>query len=562
MRQKLKLPISLASIALVLLMASYVWAESLLGSGFEKFFKERVRFSGYAENVTGLAVGKGSRFFNTSNRFVMNRSTFQPETNIDFGRKVKFFISWRFVLEPRYNMEANSRRAAVQPAGSGGSLKMKQWSEYKGVPWEAVLDLIPTDKLTVRLGRQFISWGETDGLRILDVINPRDGTIFTPAAPNVFTLDETRVPQWGLRMWYTVRPVSNTIFEFFANPGFEPKKQRVDEAMPGNDIGDGSADGDQKYGRWSVHPEDRVSLGLMFADPFGPVPVVIPSATKEYPDAGDNWKIGARITHNIGALNFGLGYIWGFNPQGLDQVFKVKGKRCLPPGVPTGPNNLCLIPGGGATPTVVDLSLINDRTSIFAGHFNYPLGTYFGIPVKTAVRGEIAFYPSKPFNISNFPGNNGRAGPDPKYSDGVVERNNLRYSLGFDRTTFIPFLHPDDPWRAFRMSFQIFQSIILGHKDGIRNFFNAGKIDKVQTALTFRVNTGYLGDTIVPDFFVLYEPLGNWVINPSVSYNPPWNERIKITLTAAIYEQAQKYRGFTGFFGEKDSVFLKLRYQW
>ena len=112
------------------------------------------------------------------------------------------------------------------------------------------------------------------------------------------------------------------------------------------------------------------------------------------------------------------------------------------------------------------------------------------------------------------------------------------------------------------MSFQIFQSIILGHKDGIRNFFNAGKIDKVQTALTFRVNTGYLGDTIVPDIFLLYEPLGNWVINPSVSYNPPWNERIKITLTAAIYEQAQKYRGFTGFFGEKDSVFLKLRYQW
>jgi hypothetical protein len=553
MGHKLKLPISVASIAMVLLMASHVWAESILGAGFEKFFKERVRFSGFAENITGLAVGKGSRFFNTSNRFVMNRSTFQPEVNVDLGRKAKFFISWRFVLEPRYNMEANSRRAAVQPAGAGGSLEVKQWSEYKGVPWEAVLDLVPTDRLQVRLGRQFTSWGETDGLRILDVINPRDNTMYAPATPNVFTLDETRIPQWGLRMWYTIRPVSNTIFEFFANPGFEPKKQRVDDSMPGNDITDGSADGDQKFGRWSVHPEDRQGVGLLFANPIpGNAPVVIPLATKEYPDAGDNWKIGARFTHNIGALNFGLGYIWGFNPQGLDQVFKVRSAPFLL-GAPSP-----------FTPTGVRVSLLNDRTSIFAGHFNYPLGTYFGIPVKTALRGEIAFYPSKPFNISDYPGTTParKAGPHSKYPDGIIERNNLRYSLGFDRTTFIPFLHPDDPWRAFRMSFQIFQSIILRHKDGIRNFFNAGKIDKVQTAFTFRVNTGYLGDTIVPDFFVLYEPLGNWVFNPSVSYNPPWNERIKISLTAAIYEQAQKYRGFTGFFGEKDSIFLKLRYQW
>ena len=77
------------------------------------------------------------------------------------------------------------------------------------------------------------------------------------------------------------------------------------------------------------------------------------------------------------------------------------------------------------------------------------------------------------------------------------------------------------------MSFQIFQSVILGHKDGIRNFFNAGKIDKVQTALTFRVNTGYLGDTILPDLFLLYEPLGSWVINPAISYAPSWNESPK-----------------------------------
>ncbi len=545
MNQKIKLPLQIAGFALAFLLAGQVMAASFLGEGFEKFFKEKIRFGGFVENITGLSVGQEHFQFSTSPRFVMNRFTFQPETNINFHRRVKLFISWRFVVEPRYSMETKIRRRSVAPAGSGGSLPGDFYNETKGVPWEAVLDLSPSDNLQIRLGRQFISWGETDGLRILDVINPRDNTMFAPAAPNVFTLDETRIPQWGLRMWYTVRPVSNTIFEFFANPGFDPKKKRVDDISPGNDIGDGKADGDARFGRWSAQAETRVPLGRLFANPIpGNAPVVIPLTRREYPNAGDNWKIGARFTHNIGALNFGLGYIWGFNPQGLDAVFKVKGNP-----FPLGPN------------TGVRLRLLNDRTSIFAGHFNYPLGTYYGIPVKTALRGELAFYPSKPFNISKFPGPTGlRAGPDPKYSDGIVERNNLRYSLGFDRTTFIPFLHPDDPWRAFRMSFQIFQSVILGHKDGIRNFFNAGRINKVQTALTFRVNTGYLGDTIIPDFFILYEPLGNWVINPAVSYAPPWNERIKVSLVAAIYN-GTKFTGFTGFFTQKDTVFLKLRYQ-
>ncbi len=559
MMQKVKLPFPVASLALVLLMASHVWSESPPGAGFQKFFKERVRFGGFVENVTGLGISHGHSHTTNSPVFNMNRFTLQPEINIDFGPKVKSFISWRFAFEPRYSAETKSRRKTVAPAGSGGSLRGNFYDEYKGVPWEAVLDVNPVDKLQVRFGRQFISWGETDGLRLLDVINPQDGTIGPPGNPNLFNLDETRVPQWGMRMWYTVRPVSNSIFEFFYNPGFEEKKKRTDEFMPANDIGDGKADGDYRYGRWSVHPETRMPVGNMFANPIpGNSPVVIPIARREFPNAGDAWKIGGRITHNFGALNVGLGYIYGYNPQEPDMVFKVEGPR------------RSLGPPGPGTRTGIPIKLINDRTSIFAAHFNYPLGTYGGIPIKTALRGEIAFYPNKPYNISDFPGPSltpapgatFRAGPDPNHTDGLIEKNTLRYALGFDRTTFIPFLHPDDPWRAFRMSFQIFQSIILGHKTGIRQFGHASKIDQVTTSLTFRINTGYLGDTILPDFFVGYDPRGYWNLNPAVSYAPPWNERIKVSLVGVFYGGRDKFAGLGGLFKEKDSVFLKLRYQW
>ena len=225
--------------------------QSLLGDEWEKFFKEKVSFSGFIENASGLAVSHGSRFFDTSNRFIMNRFTVQPELNFNFSDEAKLFVSWRFVKEPRYSAEAKSREQSVTyfPAAPVKPLPNTFYDEDSFKPWEAVFDLLPTDRFKLRLGRQFISWGETDGLRILDVIDPQDNTIFAPAAPNLFSLEETRIPQWGVRMLYTVRPVSNTILEFFANPGLEPKKKRVDDISPGNDISDGHADGDARFGR-------------------------------------------------------------------------------------------------------------------------------------------------------------------------------------------------------------------------------------------------------------------------------------------------------------------------
>ena len=558
-----------AAVALSAVLCGSASAQSPFSHEWERFLKEKVSFGGFVENATGLSISHGSRFFNTSNRFIMNRTTFQPEFNVDLTDWAKLFVSWRLVKEPRYNAEAKSRRVAVNPKPVE-PLDNTFYDEDSPKPWEAVLDLKPTDQLKIRLGRQFISWGETDGLRLLDVINPQDGTFAPALAPNLFDLDETRIPSWGLRLTYTIRPVSNTIFEFVALPGFwDEAKQRVDEILGSNDIARETV----RYGRWSSYPETRIpaalgGIGRLYGNPSGPVPVVVPSVSRELPAAGDAWKIGARIAHAIGALNFGLGYIWGFNPQAGDMVFKLKGKGCLPPA--SGPS--CRIGAlGPFLPTSVNIALVNDRTSIFAGHLNYTVGDVAGVPVNTAIRGEVAFYPAEPYNISEFPGRNCatgaltglRAGPRCKRgvedSDAVVEKNTLRYAVGFDRTTLIPFLQ-EDPWRPFRLSLQLFQRVILAHEDGIRVFSTANKIPKISTVLTFRAGTGYFGDTILPDIFFAYDPQGYWAVNPAVSYAPAFNERLKFTLTAAIFGGKDKF-SFPGLLSEKDSIFLKMRYQ-
>ena len=319
-----KIPFWIVYSLLMVLFSTPSWA-GILGDDWEKFFREKVSFSGFVENTSGVSVGKGSRFFNTSNRFVMNRFTIQPEFNVDMADWSKFFISWRFVAEPRYSMETKSREASVTyfPPRPVQPLVFTYYDEYSPVPWEAVWDVSPTDDLKLRVGRQFISWGETDGFRLLDVINSQNLRYSPPAAPNLFNLDETRIPAWGLRALYTIRPVSNTILEFFTLPGaLDNAEERVDLFMGTNDTNDRKV----RFGRWSPHPETRLTLagrnafGNLFANPLNPTGcsgagcLVIPNTRRQLPDSAESWKVGARITHSIGKLNFGVGYIWGFNP--------------------------------------------------------------------------------------------------------------------------------------------------------------------------------------------------------------------------------------------------------
>src|SRR4026208_240364 len=129
-----KLLSPLIAIVVTLLLSGPVSGESLISEEWETFLKEKVSFGGFLENTSGLSVSHGSRFFNTSNRFIMNRFTVQPEFNFEFSEAFKLFLSWRFVAEPRYSAETKSREAAVQPAGTGGALPADFYSEYKGVP--------------------------------------------------------------------------------------------------------------------------------------------------------------------------------------------------------------------------------------------------------------------------------------------------------------------------------------------------------------------------------------------------------------------------------------------
>lgn len=76
-------------------------------------------------------------------------------------------------------------------------------------------------RLFLRIGRQSISWGESDTVALLDANNPFD---VTRAGPGLFMdIDEARIPLWTLRATYDLfrawGPISSAFAEAYLVPG-------------------------------------------------------------------------------------------------------------------------------------------------------------------------------------------------------------------------------------------------------------------------------------------------------------------------------------------------------
>jgi hypothetical protein len=90
---------------------------------------------------------------------------------------------------------------------------------------EAYIDLyFKKLPLTLRLGKQQIVWGESDGFRMLDRANTLDLSwhFFQELPPPGFGFDEVRQPFWmikGLWDFKQLGPLSQPFLEFFWNPG-------------------------------------------------------------------------------------------------------------------------------------------------------------------------------------------------------------------------------------------------------------------------------------------------------------------------------------------------------
>ncbi len=203
-------PLYLAALAGVLLitLASTSWAAITLGSDDEMelsgIVQTRITFStDDRSGWTSPQVGIGSLLQHRNLVYVEWRHTV---TNI-----VSYRLKVRGLYEGVYDYGPQEYRDVRQLA--------KDADIYTDFDlWEGYVDVTPGNAF-LRVGKQIISWGETDLFPMLDRINPLDNTwggIFE-------NLDDRRLPLWMVRGIYTLGNIwciQSVALEGFLNPGF------------------------------------------------------------------------------------------------------------------------------------------------------------------------------------------------------------------------------------------------------------------------------------------------------------------------------------------------------
>ena len=76
---------------------------------------------------------------------------------------------------------------------------MLKGNDYEPFLREAYMDL-SLNKFEARLGRQFVAWGKSDGVYMLDLLHP-----FNYRNPTIFEEEDVNIPLWmiNLNYWFT-----------------------------------------------------------------------------------------------------------------------------------------------------------------------------------------------------------------------------------------------------------------------------------------------------------------------------------------------------------------------
>lgn len=340
--------------------------------------------------------------------------------------------------------------------------------------WEAYFDYTK-GPVFFRVGRQNLSWGETDIFRLLDRINPLDDTF----GGTFEDLDDRRIPIWMVRGMYNfgnVGPVSALTLEGFFNPGM----------------------GEQK-----VAPYAPYGTAYAFPTPPPSIPTRIHTPEKTF----DSSRMGIRLGGVIGDnYNFSLAQ---YRTLALTSY-----ASDIPPAVVTFDPSA---PGG---PAFQDIYYKNVWITGASLNFYEP-------HLKGVVRSEVAWFWKEPVFIPqiNAPllfGN---------FESGKIpEKDVLRYMVGFDKNFWVRSLNDKSMMNVFLQYFaEYYPSFDDRQRIPLNKFPNGEFMNQVRydQKITLIGYTSYMEGTLTPQLAVAYDPRRAWLVIPSIEKKyDPWGFKL------------------------------------
>ncbi len=506
--------------------------------------EETLRFNGRVYNRTGFATqsaADNTRLrtpFNDWN-MLQNRTFIQMEmrhnlTELIHGRydgllsflqvplaplrllapdDMDYFMTYRGEYDGvwDYGPDVFSERFVRNSAGD--KLRTRQRLRHRHRLFEAYVDYTK-GPLFLRIGRQNLSWGETDVFRLLDQINPLDASFGGFLVP----LDERRVPLDMLRVIYGLG--SQGPFSEIDVEGYVALDDKVAESVP---------------------------AGSPWATPNPPgINGFVKKPARNFTDA----RGGGRILGVIGDFTFSIAHYYTY----LD-----------------APTLRIVVPTRAGSPPIdlgeFETAVSEGKTSRFlVDHFHanqwFPKmqisgGTLsFSVPQLSAVvRSELAYFYAEPFFLNSAPNQllgpalTGKVTPGYRqvgvnpvtkkpllyYKNDIDRSDVVRWSLGIDINRYIRFLNPT---QSFLISAQAFGTHILDFNDtslqSVSPDFGFGhaaaavrdphrknqafvNLDPYQIINTLSVSTSYRSGVVSPALNFFYDWQGAFVLQPGVT---------------------------------------------
>jgi len=364
-------------------------------------------------------------------------------------------------------------------------------------------------ELGLRIGRQQVVWGRTDLFRVLDVINPVDFS-----RHNIFDeLEDIRIPMGILNVEYRLGP-----------------------AGPFEDL--------NFQGIWKFENFRPNNLGQ------GGEPYAILGAGNFFRAMNNCWDNGCTVWNFPAtglAVEFpthSLGIRQANKPDADDYGFRVEG---VMKGVGFSLNVLRYTSQMPSLRGGIDSD--NPFTPGAESQFHpYALAFDIDFPRLTLVGASADFYVEalkSAFRVE-VAHTSGEEFPNTLEERLFSESDVVRWVIGIDRPTFIPFLNKN---RAFLLSLQVFGQHLLDHElqrvnaQGIPTIADVGMVDwKNNYIATFLFQGNYLNDRLTPQILSAWDfKAGSGAIVPSIDWKINNSWRLTAALNFKVGDGAQVF---------------------
>jgi len=488
----------MAVMVFLLLLASTttVFADEIIGNFVDKINPfEKLELGGYFKNETSLGLGGTDKEFMKINNIV------DIKANYVFNDSVEFFTELKTWYDATYDVEGRFRDLIYKEKNS--KLRMPIKTEWLR---ECYFDVY-TPKLDLRLGKQQVVWGTTDGVRILDMINPLDYREWT-----LQPYSESRIPLWMLKA--ETELTMNSHLQLLLIPDYEPNYY----APAG-----------------SPFALRTVVAGAKSVDALTEAGVTVSTISERPKRTLENTKVGLRwrnILENgpLSGLEYTLNYLhtWDFASSAYTAMQGI------------------VIPGVGFVPTAFQLTRRAEQIDVLGFSFAKTItkGLIGDLGKGWTIRGEFAYVKNGAMNY----------GTDQSIR-GTVDVDQYNYALGFDKNLV-------DNWA---ISLQFIQ-LMADAREEYRTSSDytllfgptRGPLDKIETMATCKISTSFMHERVKPELLILYGDDNDWRISPKVSFEV--NDNWLLTTGFHIFEG--KETQLNGQFDDNDQVFAEAKYSW